>query len=80
MRKRMYIHIYMTGSLCCTAEIDRTLSINYNKNKIIKTKQNKSDKGRGKRAQVTFNLFFLSGVNSRRRYYLKSSVSEASLI
>ena len=24
MRKRMYIHICMTGSLCCTAEIDRT--------------------------------------------------------
>ena len=25
VRKRMYIHICMTGSLCCTAEIDGTL-------------------------------------------------------
>ena len=35
MSKRMYI--YMTGSLCCTVEMDRTLQVNYNgKIKIIK--------------------------------------------
>lgn len=27
------------GSLCCAAEIDTTLQINYNKNKILKTAQ-----------------------------------------
>ena len=32
MRKRMYI--CMTGSLCCTAEIDTTLSINSTLTKI----------------------------------------------
>ena len=35
-------YICMTGSLCCTAEIDRTLSINYNrKNKNLKKKKKK---------------------------------------
>ncbi len=39
VRKRMYI--CMTGSLCCTAEIDRTTQINYNRfNKnFLKTKK-----------------------------------------
>ena len=34
MRKRMCIYMYIciTGSLCCTVEIDRTLKINCNKN------------------------------------------------
>ena len=34
IRKRMYAYTdtYKSGSLCCTAEIDRTLQIDYNKN------------------------------------------------
>ena len=34
VKKRIYTYICMTGSLCCTVEIDKTLSIDYNgKNK-----------------------------------------------
>lgn len=32
--------MYKTESLCCTAEIDRTMSINYNRKKKSKKKQN----------------------------------------
>ena len=35
----VYIYVCITGSLCCTAEIDRTLQINCNK---IKKKKNVS--------------------------------------
>jgi len=39
VKKKKKKNIYKTGSLCCTAEIDRTLQINYYKNiKDIKLK------------------------------------------
>ena len=39
------MNINMTGSLCCTAEIDMTLSINYNrKNKNLIKKKKTRDK------------------------------------
>ena len=45
---------YMTGSVCCTVEIDRTLQINYNgKNKNHKIK---TEKKKGKYASQTLPL------------------------
>ena len=32
LRQRINLSIYVIGSLCCVAEIDRTLYINYNLN------------------------------------------------
>ena len=45
VRKRIYIHTHthMTGSLCCTAETDRTFFI-IEKIKILKNKTNNNKK------------------------------------
>ena len=53
MRKRMYLYICMTGSLCCTTEIDKTLLINHNKKflKII-TKKKKKEKKKEKNSLI----------------------------
>ena len=42
MKKNTYIYICITESLCCTAEINTTLSINYT-SKQIKKKKTKLD-------------------------------------
>ena len=54
MRKRMYLYICMTGSLCCTTEIDKTLLINHNKKflKIITKKKKKKEKKKEKNSLI----------------------------
>ena len=64
VRKGIYIYVFVciTGSLCCTAEIDRTLKINYNK----KTKINKMH------LTIAKILIVNENVSDSPRYYYKT--------